>query len=220
MWTKILIFFGGVAAGSVATYLYMKDKTEERIYEEVEDVRRTYAKLATESAAEEKEDDDNDNNISPRERAVQNAQRKADMITSSNIIERQSYNLFSKPYKAENEEDSDDEEEDSYENLVNVQAPSDGLAEAPYTISQFEFINGEPYYDKTTLNYYDDDILEEELTEGIIEDINAVVGRESLTKFGEYEDDVVFVRNEKLCTDYEIIHQHRNFADIPKEDSE
>lgn len=220
MWTKILIFFGGVAAGSVATYLYMKDKTEERIYEEVEDVRRTYARLAAESAVEEKEAEDDDNDISPRERAVQNAQRKADMITSSNIIARQSYNLFSKPYKAEDEEDSDDEEEDSYENLVNMQAPSDGLAEAPYTISQFEFINGEPYYDKTTLNYYDDDILEEELTEGIIEDINAVVGRESLTKFGEYEDDVVFVRNEKLCTDYEIIHQHRNFADIPKEDSE
>ena len=213
MWTKLLIFFGGVAAGSVATYLYMKDKTEERIAEEVDDVRRTYAKISVETAANDDE--------TPQMRAARNAKRKADMITSSNIIEKQMYNLFTKPLKdIDDDSEEDAEEEDAYAELVNTQAPNEGLADAPYTISQFEFINGEPYYDKTTLNYYDDDILEEELTEGIIEDIDAVVGRESLTKFGEFEDDVVFVRNEKLCTDYEIIHQHRNFAEIPSEDSE
>ena len=211
MWKTLLIFLGGVAAGSVVTLLAVQEYVDRRIEEEVDSVRETYARISVERAAEDDK----------KETARQNYAKKAElakMITSSNqIIKDQKYNVFDNPYEGDTGT-GDDEEEDIYADMVDMSGPSEGLAESPYVISQESFISDEPYFDKTTLNYYDDDILEEEITESIIEDIDAVVGRESLTKFGEYEDDVVFVRNERLRTDYEIIHQHRKFAEFPSED--
>ena len=39
-----------------------------------------------------------------------------------------------------------------------------------------------------------------------------VVGMESLTHFGEYEDDSVFVRNDRLKCDYEILMDERTYS--------
>lgn len=96
--------------------------------------------------------------------------------------------------------------------------PKEGIAETPYVISQEEFIGGNRFYDKLTLNYYDDGILEDDLTEEIIDHPFEVLGRDFVGKFGEYEDDVVFVRNEKLSTDYEVIRQYRNFIESRRVD--
>lgn len=41
-----------------------------------------------------------------------------------------------------------------------------------------------------------------------------IVGTESLTHFGEYEDDSVFVRNDKVKCDFEILPDQRNFSDV------
>ena len=43
------------------------------------------------------------------------------------------------------------------------------------------------------------------------------VGKESLTHFGEYEDDSVFVRNDNLKADYEILADKRTYAELLKE---
>ena len=48
----------------------------------------------------------------------------------------------------------------------------------------------------------------------VVEDVNNVVGTESLTHFGEYEDDSVFVRNDGLRCDYEILLDQRKFSDV------
>ena len=73
----------------------------------------------------------------------------------------------------------------------------------PKVISPDEF--GEIYeYDTISLTYYADGVLTDELDE-IVEDVDNVVGIESLTRFGEYEDDTVFVRNDELKADYEIL---------------
>ena len=66
--------------------------------------------------------------------------------------------------------------------------------------------------DKETLTYYagnnvlvtdEDEVLE-------IEDI---IGSDSLEHFGEYESDTVFVRNERLGTDYEVIYMEGDYSD-------
>ena len=83
-----------------------------------------------------------------------------------------------------------------------------------YVITPEEF--GEfDEYDKISLTYYDDDILADENDE-IIEDIDETVGSDSLTHFGEYEDDSVFVRNDERKCDYEILLDHRNYSDVIK----
>ena len=50
-----------------------------------------------------------------------------------------------------------------------------------------------------------------------IEDVDDVVGMESLTHFGEYEDDSVFVRNDRLRCDYEILMDERTYSEAQKE---
>lgn len=83
----------------------------------------------------------------------------------------------------------------------------------PYVISPDDF--GEfDYYNQISLTYYADGVL----TEGddIIEDVDDIVGEDSLTHFGEYEDDAVHVRNDRLKCDYEILWDNRNYSDVVK----
>ena len=81
----------------------------------------------------------------------------------------------------------------------------------PYVISPDEF--GEIYeYDTTSLTYYSDGVLTDEDNKPI-EDIDEIVGRESLNHFGEYEDDSVMVRNDKFKTDYEILADVRKYEE-------
>lgn len=84
----------------------------------------------------------------------------------------------------------------------------------PYVISPDEFGEIEDY-DKISLTYYADEVLTDECDE-VIEDADEVVGLDSLKHFGEYEDDSVFVRNDRLKADYEILADHRTYSDVCK----
>lgn len=68
-------------------------------------------------------------------------------------------------------------------------------------------------YEITTLTYYADGILTDELDQ-VVEDIDELIGEGSLTHFGEYEDDSVHVRNDSLQTDFEILRDLRNYSDV------
>ena len=66
------------------------------------------------------------------------------------------------------------------------------------------------------MNYYADGVLADDF-DVVIDDVENTVGEDSLTHFGEYEDDSVFVRNDERELDYEILKDMRRFEDIPKE---
>lgn len=85
--------------------------------------------------------------------------------------------------------------------------------DAPYVISPDDFGEYDDY-NQISLTYYADGVL----TEGddIVEDVDNIVGEESLSSFGEYEDDAVHVRNDRLKCDYEILWDNRNYSDVIK----
>lgn len=85
----------------------------------------------------------------------------------------------------------------------------------PYVIPPAEFGEKEDY-DKISLTYYADNILVDD-DNTLLEDVENVVGFESLTHFGEYEDDSVFVRNDRLQCDYEILLDQRKYSDVLKQ---
>lgn len=67
--------------------------------------------------------------------------------------------------------------------------------------------------DKETLNYYEeDDILANDIDEQL--DIDEYIGREALNHMGDEEPDVVYVRNELLGADYEVLAVHNSYAHI------
>lgn len=84
----------------------------------------------------------------------------------------------------------------------------------PYVITPEEFGEFDDY-DRITFTYYSDHILADENDEEV-EDIEGSVGIDSLTHFGEYEDDSVYVRNDRLRVDYEILLDLRKFSDVTK----
>ena len=96
------------------------------------------------------------------------------------------------------------------------------IGTCPYVIRPEEF-DTEDDYDAYSLTYYKDGVLTDD-DDNIIEDIRNTVGEDFASHFGEYEDDSVFIRNDRLKTDYEILKDCRPFSDIvnwepnPKDD--
>lgn len=84
--------------------------------------------------------------------------------------------------------------------------------EKPYVITPDEFGEFEAYT-KISLTYYADKVLADENDE-IVEDVESVVGFESLSHIGEYETDSVHVRNDRLKCDYEILVDQRNYSEV------
>lgn len=84
--------------------------------------------------------------------------------------------------------------------------------EKPYRVIEPEEFGEEDGYERVSLTYYADGVLTDEMDE-IVDDVEGTVGVDSLTHFGEYEDDSVFVRNDTLKIDYEILKDQRKYSD-------
>lgn len=93
----------------------------------------------------------------------------------------------------------------------NKQEGGSEMIGAPHVIPPEEF-DTKPDYETVSLTYYADNVLTDEMDD-VIEDIDDRVGEDSLTHFGEYEDDSVFVRNDLYKIDYEILLDDRNYYD-------
>ena len=68
-------------------------------------------------------------------------------------------------------------------------------------------------YETLSLNYYADGVLTDEL-DNPIEDVESLVPADFADHFGEYDDNAVFVRNDNLECDYEILRDLRKFTDV------
>lgn len=86
---------------------------------------------------------------------------------------------------------------------------------APYVISVEDYSEAGENNNKVTLTYYElDDILTDQ-TDRVITDVEKHVGSDALLKFGMNSDDedIVYVRNSNLETDFEVIRVHKSYAE-------
>jgi hypothetical protein len=86
--------------------------------------------------------------------------------------------------------------------------------ERPYIIRPEEFgdIDG---YELISLTHYSDGVLTDDDDQRMTdEEVGEVVGADYAEHFGEYEDDSVFVRNDKLKCDYEILLDQRKYSEL------
>jgi hypothetical protein len=65
-------------------------------------------------------------------------------------------------------------------------------------------------YKTESLTYYADGYVTDD-RDNIIDDVDDLIGLESLEHFGEYEEDSVFVRNDKTKKDYEILKSYDTY---------
>lgn len=134
--------------------------------------------------------------------------------------------VFSKREKTESKKNQEEEttnesesKEDEYRSILqeegyNKKREEETLVDRPYVIPPEEF--GEfDGYEKISLTYYADGMLVDENDE-IVDNVEEIVGEDALTRFGEYEDDSVFVRNDSLKSDYEILLDYRKYSEVRK----
>lgn len=111
------------------------------------------------------------------------------------------------------EEHDEHEEQTEYVDIVNNYTSEEvSFMAVPRVIAPEDF-GSEDDYETETLTYYADGVLTDE-DDIPIEDVDGMVGADSLTHFGEYEDDSVHVRNDKRKCDYEILYDCRNYSDV------
>lgn len=83
----------------------------------------------------------------------------------------------------------------------------------PYVISPDDYGENDNYTQISLVYYAGDEVLADDEDE-VVEDIENTVGEDFAEHFGEYEDDSVFIRNDRLRCDYEILRDNRSFSDV------
>lgn len=116
----------------------------------------------------------------------------------------------------EEEGDWDDEEYSEYATLAHSydhNCEEGGGDEVPYVNGPYvippEDFGGERDFDHWLLSYFSDGVLADDY--GVTYDIEETIGEEALEHFGDYTEDVVHVRNERLQCEYEISKDPRTY---------
>ena len=195
-------FVTGLVIGSVVTYIVVKDKFEKLAQEEIDSVKEVFGRRV------EKEADKKVEKIAKKEvEKIRKEYNEYDNLTKN-------YTSYSKNKTEESIEDVEYEEvcendEDRVE-LDEIERASD--YDRPYIIEPQEFgaLDG---YSLITLYHYSDNVLADDCDE-LVEDLDDVVGEDYASHFGEYEDDCVYVRNDRLKADYEICRDLRKYSDV------
>lgn len=230
---KIAIAVGGVASGGVGGYILAK-KTLEKKYraiadEEIESVKNEYGKqllnkeglFATpESAAsalglevvEAEEVEGYSEELAEAEALIAEAGYSAAVMSKSTsvvidtpegeavVVEERTVSIFDEEPPSNPALEWDPDEHADPDN--------------PYEIPMEEWANNDKGFEQITIHYYDlDDTLADE-RETIIPDVEGVIGSDNLEKFGNMSQDenIVYVRNEKLSADFEVLREQGSYA--------
>lgn len=101
-----------------------------------------------------------------------------------------------------------------------VKDTTEGIVEIaePYVISEDEYMYPTVFkeFEQSTLIYYEsDDVLATDRDE-VIKDVDELIGPSALTRFGEESgsDDVVFVRNIRLSTNFEVVREKGSYQEL------
>ena len=209
-----LMFTVGAAIGSAVTWKLVKSRYEQFAQEEIDSVKHEYASLMksmkeklNENVKESSKDMDNstnDDEYYPDDDERDFTPHEKDMV--------EYYKITSKYRQVEDEEndekggsgDVDEEDDFSYIN-------------GPYVISADEFNSSPPGYNAQPLDYFADGILADSW--GVKLDIDETIGEESLNHFGEEQDDIIYVRNERNEIDYEVARDPRTYEESLRSNS-
>lgn len=192
--TNVLMFAAGAAIGSLVTWRVVKARYDNIIQAEIDSVKEAFAGNEQDEPQEKTED-------------TEDEESDADQYNDVTRIDWSEYEDL--------DEDEDEEDLDEYStlasNYTSEKGGAEGMAKTPYVISPYDF--GElDDYSQFELTYYADGVLEDE-DEEIVTDVNGLIGPKALYTFGEYEDDAVFVRNERLKIDIQILKDPRTYAE-------
>lgn len=181
---NLFIFAVGAAAGAVATWKLLNDKYEKLYHEEVEAYKEYHKEKSDKAEAESKSEPEQ------KKEAPKTDTSDPLMDKLRDTVERAGYTDYSTTKEKQEPEEKDIR---------------------PYVIRPDE-LGDQIGYDVIELTYYADGVVAEE--DEVMDDVDEVIGIDSLGHFGEFEEDSVCVRNDRLKCDYQIILDERTYSDV------
>lgn len=205
---KVLLAVGiiglgwGFTFGAMAGYQFAKrrlePKYEQRLAEEIEDTKRFYARL-----------NDEKKGVKP-----------SDFLeTAADALER---------YQGLADDDGETVREPDVEINVEVKnvftdnrpeefdlefEQSNRSPEIPYIIDHDEYMSAEPGFEQVSLTYYEGDDTLADDQDKHIPLVDDVVGEDNLRfGYGSGDPNTVFIRNEKMSTDFEVTKSDGKYA--------
>ena len=202
---NLIMFAAGAVIGSAVTWKIVKDRYEKIVQEEIKSVKEVFADRFSDSS-EEPSSEESDDEMSEEDHVSD--YRK---ICWDDLEDLDPSELEEEEYQA----DYAGAVVSKYEDIANIYkkgGPDDmptSEPREPYVIDPIEFgeLDG---YKTFELTYYEDGILEDEDYD-IVKNPEEILGPYALGSFGEYEDDSVFVRNERLRADFQILKDYRTY---------
>lgn len=211
-----IMFTTGAAIGSLVTWKVVETKysriAQEEIdsvkeeYKRVMDLRRKEVELCRKASSVSQNDSEEETND---EYYPDDDERD---FTHSEQEQIDYYKLISKYHgTGDTIEGVDEPEEVDYgkegdegsEDLVQ-------FVNGPYVISPEEF-GDEPGFNSQALDYFADGVLADGW--GVELDLDETIGEDAIKHFGEYVDDIVYVRNERTEIDYEVTRDPRTYEE-------
>nr|DAH12870.1 MAG TPA: hypothetical protein [Caudoviricetes sp.] len=199
---SVIIFGAGVAIGILGTKRYFEKQSEESI-SAMEEV------LNKQKAKENKDGDEaelSDNGVTDfsNEKALNienNSIDVSDLKKQSDIIR---YNQYS----------SKEPKKKSIDELAERESPTEEYPNEPYMIDRDDYEDLDEYYDKVEVSIYDDGAIVNENTNELLDE--DCLGMNNLRIFLETDPSatVMYLRNEKLMTDYEVVKVNGRYSEI------
>ena len=186
-WFFIGITFGS-ATGVGVTYIYLKDKFEKALNEEVAGLKAHYVER-------------------DRELARKNEEKKKELeekVYSDNEINE--FTDYTRLYT---------KEASSFSEVVDN---DEDISAAAEIISNVDFDDPDfDNYRKISVDYFEDGAVFETLSGEELDGFELIAGDEWKSRFGEFTPSVAYVRNHDLKTDYEII-EHEGSHPHPEDE--
>lgn len=190
----IFSFIAGAAIGVVAGFKLSETKYQAKIQEEIASVKEALRNRKVDISK-----------FAPKESKVDEVSKK--------VFKKPEQEVRKVPYATMYKEPSKQSEEER----VIVETKIGEAKKGPYVISPDEFGEDQEYEQISLIYYADNTLADDEDMVMDEEEIERTVGMDSLTRFGEYEPDSVFVRNDELKTEYEILLDQRPYFEVLKE---
>lgn len=186
---KVIAFVLGATAGSLITWKLVEKKYKDLADEEIASVVETFKNKYKKEENEVKQFADETKEVTTVN------ERKEEKKEYAKMINDLRYNTVDKDY------------------TVYVEQGDDMIM--PYVIAPDEY-GDKVGYDAKTWYYHADGIVADENDE-IVPDPENIIG-EALEHFGDYDDDSVYVRNDNVKCDYEILKHNQTYNEFVEDD--
>lgn len=185
--SNVLIFAVGAAVGSAVTYYFVKTKYEQIAQDEIDSVKAEFTKHVYVGPQNSDEAEPEKNDI-PEEEPVDGLTQEY-----AGVVKKLGYYNYSDVEPVNVKVDNDISEEST----------------AARVITPEEF--GEEDYKIVELTYWADGVLTDKQNKRI-QDVDGLIGKGSLKRFGEYEPDALHVRNDEKKIDFEIMRDLKRYS--------